>query len=132
MAAQIVINLLYRLRTDSALYLYEFVVMPEHLHLLVKAREQSIADCLRELKKSSARLVNKLENISGRKIWLDEYHEEKIYDGKDYSQKVRYIHQNPVKRGLCKFAEDFPFSSANPKFETDRSLVFWSGSEWGI
>jgi REP element-mobilizing transposase RayT len=106
--------------------------MPDHLHFLGKAREKSIAHCMQELKKSSSRLINQLENRAGHKVWLDEYHDEKIFDGRDYHEKVRYIHQNPVKKGLCQFADEFPFSSANPKFETDRDLVFWSGYERAI
>ncbi len=98
--AEMVIQILYNLRKRKAMYLLEFVVMPEHLHLLLMSGEKSIPFIMQELKKGSARLINKAENQEGRKVWIEGYYDHQIRDVKDYETKVEYIFQNPVKRNL--------------------------------
>ena len=102
----------------------EFVIMPDHVHLLIKPIS-TLGYCLQEFKKSSARLINLNENIQGRKIWMNEYYDHIIRNEQEYLEKVNYIWLNPVKKNLCETAIAYTFSSANPAIgETDRSL-FW-------
>ena len=118
-AAELVIEQIDRLREKGIWLVPEYVVMPDHVHLIVFP-VKPLGYCLQEFKKSVARLLNIHEGKQGRKIWLDEYHERAIRDDREYRSKCEYIWNNPVKEGLSETPEIFSFSSANPLRETDR------------
>ena len=71
---------------------------------------------MQEIKKGSARLINKSNSRQG-KLWMDEYYDYVIRNEEDLRRKVQYIHHNPVKKGLVEEEESYPFSSANPKYK---------------
>lgn len=101
--------------------------MPEHFHLLIVPRNGvKLSWLMQEIKKGSARLINKLNNSQG-KMWLDEYYDYVIRDENDLVKHLNYIDTNPVKRGLVETPEEYPWSSANGKFHTDLE-EFISGS----
>jgi hypothetical protein len=63
------------------------------------------------------------------KIWMDEYYDYVIRNGRDLIKHLEYVHNNPVRRGLVKNAEEYVWSSANPSFETDlEKLLSGSGT----
>ena len=99
--------------------LSEFVVMPDHVHLLIFPIKK-IGYCLQEFKKSVSRIINWQKGVKGLKVWLDEYHARVILSDDEYSRKVDYIWWNPVKKHLVSEPSRYEFSSANPKFVTDR------------
>ncbi|MGA7707842.1 MAG: hypothetical protein WCD77_08650, partial [Acidobacteriaceae bacterium] len=57
-----------------------------------------------------------------REIWQPKYHDRRIRDKEECAAFIRYLEENPVKRGLVETASEFPFSSANRRFvrELDR------------
>jgi len=59
---------------------------------------------------------------------MDEYFDYVIRSEEDLIKHLKYIHNNPVKRGLVETPEKYTWSSANPNFENDLEKVF-SGSE---
>jgi putative transposase len=118
-AAELVIEQIDRLRENEIWFVPEFVVMPDHVHLIVFPIKP-LGYCLQEFKKSVARLLNRKQDTIGRKIWLDEYHERAIRDEREYRSKCEYIWNNPVKEGLAGTPELFAYSSANPLRNTDR------------
>jgi len=125
--AQILSNILYNLRKRGKFFLLGFVLMPEHFHLLIVPRNGvKLSWIMQEIKKGSARLINKLNNSQG-KIWLDEYYDYVIRDENDLVKHLNYIYTNPVKRGLVETPEEYPWSSANGEFHTDLE-DFISGS----
>ncbi len=110
-------NLINYQREREALYLLGFVIMPDHLHLLIIPRgDIKLPWIIREIKKGSARLINKAQDREG-KLWMDQYYDYMVRDEKDLLEKMNYIHNNPVKRGLVQDAEKYRFSSANPVYE---------------
>jgi len=100
---------------------YGYVVMPEHVHLLLsEPRRDMLADALKSLKQGvSRRLLPKLGGsidpplgLSGeRHFWQKRYYDFNIRDYPQFVEKLRYIHCNPVKAGLCERPEDWPWSS---------------------
>ncbi len=56
---------------------------------------------------------NRTNSRTGR-LWMDEYYDYVIRSKRDLVEKLRYVHNNPVKKGLVENEEDYPFSSANP------------------
>jgi putative transposase len=83
-----------------------YVVMPEHVHLLVsEPREHSLASAIKALKLSVAL------RRSERPFWLARYYDFNVWTAEKEIEKLKYIHRNPVKRGLVAKAEDWQWSS---------------------
>src|ERR1700733_7709563 len=82
--------------------------MPEHVHLLVSEPEQGLlAGALKSLKQGgSRRLVGEDEHF-----WQKRYYDFNVRNYRQFMEKLRYIHRNPVERGLCESPEDWLWSS---------------------
>src|SRR6202140_5593721 len=99
---------LERVRRKFGLRVYGYVVMPEHVHLLMSEPErETLADALKSLKQGvSRRLIGNAEHF-----WQKRYYDFNIRDYPQFVEKLRYIHRNPVKAGLCERPEDWEWSS---------------------
>jgi putative transposase len=87
---------------------YAYVLMPEHVHLLVNEPPQIVlAQFLKALKQiTSSRLRGSRE-----KFWQERYYDSNVYGERARSEVIRSIHRNPVKRGLVAKPEDWAWSS---------------------
>ena len=84
-----------------------YVVMPEHVHLLVsEPREVVLAAALQALKLSVA------VKSSQRPFWQKRYYDFNVFRMGKWWEKLNYIHENPVRRGLVTSAEEWAWSSA--------------------
>jgi len=92
--------------------LHAAVVMPDHVHLLLsplrdeKGWPYSQPTILKLLKGTSARAVNKLAGSSGP-VWQEESFDHVIRSQESFEEKLEYVRQNPVRRGLAKKPEDY-------------------------
>jgi putative transposase len=83
-----------------------YVVMPEHVHLLVSEPESKpLATALQALKLS----VSKLS--TPKPFWQTRYYDFNVYTHDKLVEKIKYMHRNPVTRGLVTNPEDWPHSS---------------------
>ena len=106
-AGQVFERALESIRRDYRLRLYGYVVMPEHVHLLLSEPErQTLAVAVKSLKQGVARRLGIAEHF-----WQKRYYDLNVRDHKQFVEKLRYIHRNPVKAGLCSAPEEWPFSS---------------------
>jgi putative transposase len=82
--------------------------MPEHVHLLLgEPQHRTLADALKSLKQGvSRRLIGEAEHF-----WQKRYYDFNIRNHRQFVEKLRYIHGNPVKRGVCEHPEDWEWSS---------------------
>ena len=98
---------------DSQRYrLLAWVIMPNHVHVLIEVFEGYLLDKIVQSWKSYTALeANKLLKREGR-FWYPDYFDRYIRDETHFGNVVRYIHNNPVKAGLVDSAERWPFSSA--------------------
>ena len=110
---------LERVRLSFGLRVYGYVVMPEHVHFLVSEpggapckptlsvagrvglsggeTPRSLADAIKSLKQGvSRRLIGEAKHF-----WQKRYYDFNVRDNSQFVEKLRYIHRNPVKRGLC-------------------------------
>ena len=95
-----------RVRHQARVYAY--VLMPEHIHLLLNEPPQILlAQFLKAVKQVTSR---KLRGTR-QKFWQDRYYDSSVRGEKDRSQVIRYIHRNPVARGMVAKPEDWPWSS---------------------
>jgi len=81
--------------------------MPEHVHVLLsEPQRDTLADALKSLKQGvSRRLIGEAEHF-----WQKRYYDFNIRNYPQFVEKLRYIHRNPVKQGLCDRPEDWQWS----------------------
>jgi putative transposase len=86
-----------------------YVVMPEHVHLLVSEPERAkLSLALQMLKQNVAR---ELREPEGGSFWLPRYYDFNVWSEPRRIEKLRYIHRNPVQRGLVSSPEQWAWSS---------------------
>jgi putative transposase len=115
--AKLLIDTLNHYR-GSAYLLHEFVVMPDHIHVLITPAA-SLEKAVQFIKGGFSYRAKK-ELGSNMEIWQKGFQDQRIRDAADYDVHVNYIRQNPVKKSLCKRAEEYPYSSAHAGFELDQ------------
>lgn len=103
-----------------------YVVMPEHVYLPVnEPRAASLDRVIQALKISVAR------RRSQRPFWQRRYYDFNVHSAEKTTEKLRYIHRNPVVRGLAAKPEDWPWSSfrhyATGVEGTVEIESFWTG-----
>jgi putative transposase len=83
-----------------------YVVMPEHVHLLVSEPDRgTLAVALQMLKQVSAHELRQF--TQGNAFWLARYYDFNVWTDHKRIEKLRYIHRNPVVRGLVANPEDW-------------------------
>jgi len=126
-------------RKNKGLEIFSYVIMPNHLHLILRSKEKPLSDTIRDFKTYTSKELFKLikENPKeSRKEWMillmkqaGKYNSSnvnhqfwqrdnqpiKIWDNRQFKIKENYIHQNPVVTGFVAHAHDFLYSSACKK-----------------
>jgi REP element-mobilizing transposase RayT len=90
--------------------LHEYVVMPNHVHLLITPRAE-MKVIMQSLKGNTAHFANRILGRSGS-FWQIEYYDHFCRDADEFDNIRSYIARNPVKAGLSASPEDWPWSSA--------------------
>ncbi len=101
------------LHFDGSRYkLSAWVVMPNHLPLiLIPNAEYQLSGILHSLKSYTAHEANRILGREGQ-FWQDDYFDRYIRDAKHFAAAVAYVESNPVKAGLCRRIDDWPYGSA--------------------
>jgi putative transposase len=120
--ATLLIDVLQEQRKKNRLQLHAFVIMPDHIHLLLTpASEVSLEKAMQLIKGNySFRMKSKLD------VWERSYTNHRITDAHDYTTHITYIHQNPIRAKLTTQPELYPHSSANPNHIRDTSPTHFS------
>lgn len=140
---QIILDSLQFLVADKRAYIYAFVIMNNHIHLIWQIRSgfqmhqvqrdflkftgQQIKFILQ--KNGHNDMLKKLEvNLKDRKyqIWQRNSLNVPLSSHSVFFQKLTYIHNNPVKAGLSKYANEYDYSSARFYEFQDYSFSFLS------
>ena len=114
--AKLLIDTLYHYRS-SAYLLHEFVVMPDHIHVLLSPKT-SLEKAVQFIKGGFSYRAKK-ELSSNMEVWQKGFTDHRIRDASDYNLHQIYMHENPVRKNLCDKAEDYPYSSAYRGFVLD-------------
>jgi putative transposase len=110
---------LYGYRRQGKFLLHAFVLMPEHVHLLLTPAHDVTLERSIQLIKGGYSHAFGLEFRSGE-VWQRGFTDHRIRDAEDFVNHRDYIHQNPVKRGLVETAAEYRYSSAFPGFKLDK------------
>jgi putative transposase len=116
--ARLFIAVMMDYRTQKKYLLHEFVVMPDHLHLIITPTKITLERDMQCIKGGFSFQLNK--NLKAKRdVWQPSFMDRRIRDSLEYQKFKDYIWQNPVKRFLARTPEEYPYSSANPYFQVD-------------
>ncbi|MBV9085095.1 MAG: transposase [Acidobacteriaceae bacterium] len=110
--AQLVLDSLQYADRSLRFYdLHAWVIMSNHVHLLVSPRVQP-ARFLQSVKGYTARQANRLLQRTKQPFWQSESFDHWIRDDQEFKRVRNYIEQNPVRAGLVTLQEQYRWSSA--------------------
>jgi len=108
---QIVIDGIRFLRTRLGHRVHAYVLMPDHLHLVVTPRESgNVSQIMHSLKLHTSREIGVLLGSKGG-IWQARFYERALRTPRDVEEAIVYVHDNPIKAGLADRPEDYDWSS---------------------
>jgi REP element-mobilizing transposase RayT len=93
--------------------LHRYVVMSNHVHLLVTPRTD-VSQLMQSLKRHTAKEANRYLGLTGHPFWQDESYDRLVRDATEFQRISRYIEMNPVNAGLALSPEDFRWSGGGP------------------
>jgi len=120
--ATLLIDTLFRYREQGEYKLHAFVVMRDHFHALVTIDGKGTIERAMQKIKGGFSYRARAELGFRGEIWQRGFTDERVWDAEQFISVRQYIHNNPVRKGMVGAAEDYPFSSANPKFRKPQGL----------
>ena len=129
-------NSLDHCRTNMGMELYTWCVMPSHVHLIFRAKDNDPGNLLKSLKVYTSKAIQKLieenpqesrkewmlwmmkkagttnSNVKSRQFWQQNNKPIELWSPHIIDQKVDYIHFNPVEAGFVNEPEHWKYSSA--------------------
>lgn len=97
---------LQQVRQWYGLYVFGYVIMPEHVHLLVsEPKNDKLSSAIQMLKQLVSRRMR--HGGADTPLWQARYYDFNVLTQKKWTEKLRYIHRNPVTRGLVAAPEDW-------------------------
>ena len=121
---------------NKGLVVYVWVIMSSHVHMIIGTKGEKMQDIIRDLKKHTSKAILKAieENVqesrrewmlwmferAGKKngnnkkyqFWQQHNKPIELFDNKIISQKLDYLHNNPVEEGFVNEAHEYKYSSA--------------------
>ena len=125
--ARLFLDVLQDYRGQGRYLMHEFVVMPDHFHLIITPAADVPLEKAGQYIKGGFSFRCKRELAFRPLVWQEKgFTNHRIRDAEDYQKHREYIHNNPVKAGLVKTPSDYPYSSAFPGMGLDPSPA-WLG-----
>ena len=129
-------------RQNKGLEVFAYVIMSNHVHVIVRSKKGKLSDVIRDFKRHTSKKIVTciIEQSESRREWLlmifrhaarkhkrnNEYqfwthenHAIELENSKMIEQRINYIHENPVRAGIVSNAEDYLYSSARNYAEMD-------------
>ena len=135
-ARDIFVQELARVRAETGFRLLGYVVMPEHVHLLMsEPKIGTPSEAMQKLKQRVSRRMRggvapeqarSRREESGeplRSFWQARFYDFSVYSKGKRREKLNYMHANPVIRGLVKHPKDWPWGSWSFYFGGEPILV---------
>ena len=86
--------------TEGRWIVYEFVLMPSHLHLFLSVLKETLKESIEDFKRWTGHQAAKLVDLPDGRFWQDEWFDHWSRSAEQDERIVRYIQQNPVVAGL--------------------------------
>jgi putative transposase len=111
-ARDVFLEILDNVRKRYAFALVGYVVMPEHVHLLMSESTAATPSIVMQvLKQDVSRALQRGAPSESRVFWQPRFYDFNVWTRKKRNEKLNYIHLNPVKRGLVDDPKMSPWSS---------------------
>ncbi|MGC2447962.1 MAG: transposase [Candidatus Sulfotelmatobacter sp.] len=122
----LLVHVLEQVRRRYRFVLVGYVVMPEHVHLLISEPERGNPSVVMQAIKQgfARRLLARLRQkehpdwlslwsgpVEAGHVWQARFYDFVVFSDKKWVEKLRYMHRNPIKRGLVLAPEDWAWSS---------------------
>jgi putative transposase len=120
-AATLFTETLLQYRDRGIFQLYEFVLMPDHIHLILAPKPTLALERAMQFIKGGYSHRFMKETGSRTEIWEGSFTNHRIRDAFDYDTHRSYIHLNPVRARLVNLPQDYPYSSAHSRFSADEA-----------
>jgi putative transposase len=133
------VKILDQVRSKRKFLLLGFVLMPEHVHLLMsepagsnpsvalQVLKQQVSRSLRKRRKrppeGQLRLKFAEAQAEEKHFWQRRFYDFNVWSEKKFREKLAYMHANPVKRGLVLHPKDWPWSSWGHYALGERGLI---------
>lgn len=101
--------------------LYAYCLMSNHIHLLIREREDTIGMAIKRIASSYVYYYNHKYSRDGH-LFRERYKSEPVNNMAYFVTLLRYIHQNPVKAGIVKKVQDYEFSSWHEYIDKNSTL----------
>ncbi len=110
--AELMISKLLEYRDSGEFQVHEFVVMPDHIHVLLSLSDGCpLSRAVQLIKGGFSRALHQ-QGISPSVVWEPRYHDRRVRDMNEFAEIALYIKNNPARRGLVGEATAYPYSSA--------------------
>lgn len=107
------IGVIDEVRIEEGFQVHAYVVMPDHLHMVLSIREGGTMKRVMQLIKGRFAWRHNRECKALGSVWQSRY-ERATRSDEQFNWAVEYVHYNPVAGGLVRCPEDYPWSSASP------------------
>ena len=115
--ARLLLDVVLHYREQRKYLLHEFVIMPNHFHLLITPLAPvTLEKAIQFIKGGFSYRARKELGFEGE-IWQTSFHDRRVRDASEYSGFQQYIYMNPVRKGLARTPEEFPFSSVTMRLD---------------
>ena len=132
---------------QKGLLLHAWVIMTNHVHLIVSSDTVKIADIIRDVKKYTSKQIIKaiqgnekdsrkewmlnIFSFTGKnnnnnkdfQFWKQDYHPIELNTNEKMKQRLNYLHQNPVRSGIVWEPQQYKYSSALDYYSNQHGLV---------
>ena len=105
--ARLLVHELRSAEADGLVESLAWVVMPDHLHWLIRLGDGALDDLMRRIKARSSLAINRCRGIKGR-LWQDGYHDHALRHEDGLQALARYVVANPLRAGLVELLGDYP------------------------
>lgn len=110
--ARLLVAEMRSLHDGEAVESLAWVVMPDHLHWLVRLGPLPLQALMQRLKSRSAIAINQLDARSGARLWQKGFHDHALRQDEDLQAVARYVVANPLRAGLVRRLGDYPLWDA--------------------
>jgi putative transposase len=117
--ARLFLKTLFHYRCESRYLLHAFVVMPDHVHLLVTPAQDVTLERAVQLIKGGYSHASGTLTSRKTEVWQRGFTDHRIRDAQDFIHHRNYIHQNPVVARLVATPSEYRYCSAFPGFKLD-------------
>jgi putative transposase len=111
--SELLLDVIQEKRRTGKLQVHEYVIMPDHIHLLVTPASDVTLERVVQLIKGSYSFLIKRELGFAGEVWQTSFYDRRIRDLPEYQRFRMYIHMNPVRRGIVGRPEEYRFSSGS-------------------